>query len=134
MIAADDERVHPPSGPGFGESVTFAWGDAAGELYGSARLGLGADGTASALALLFAGERPVAVAAAGGEEVADPSWDRIEVGGVAATIEAPLEAWTVSVDSAEGGFSLRFEALTTPPEGALAGTEGDEAPRRGPGT
>src|SRR3954447_6398001 len=134
MTAPEDEQVHPATGPGFGESVTFAWGDAARELYGSARLGLGADGTASALALLFAGERPVAVAAAGGEEGADPSWDRIEVGGVAATIEAPLEAWTVSVDSAEGGFSLRFEALTTPLAVALAGTEGYEQPCRVTGT
>lgn len=134
MTAAQDERVHPATGPGFGESVTFAWGDGAGELYGSARLGLGGDGTASALALLFAGERPVAVAAAGGEEVADPSWDRLEVGGVGTTIDAPLEAWTVSVDTVEGGFSLRFEALTAPLEVDLAGTEGYEQPCRVTGT
>src|SRR4051794_455932 len=162
MTGPEDELVHPATGPGFGESVTFAWGDAARELYGSARLGLGADGTASTLALLFAGERPVAVAAAGGgggaapprgrggggggagpaegppaaggEEVAAPSWDRFEVGGVAATIEVPLESWTVSVDGADGGFSLRFEALTAPLGVALAGTDGYEQPCRVTGT
>jgi hypothetical protein len=134
MTAPEDELVHPATGPGFGESVTFAWGDAARELYGSARLGLGADGTASTLALLFAGERPVAVAAAGGEEVAAPSWDRFEVGGVSATIEVPLESWTVSVDGADGGFSLRFEALTAPLGVALAGTDGYEQPCRVTGT
>jgi len=134
MTAPEDEQVHPATGPGFGESVTFAWGDAARELYGSARLGLGADGTASALALLFAGERPVAVAAAGGEDIAEPSWDRLAAGGVAATIETPLSAWTASMDSAEGGFSLRFEALTAPLGVALAGTDGYEQPCRVTGT
>ena len=134
MTTAGDEQVHPSTGPGFGESVTFAWGDPERELYGSARLGLGGDGTASALALLFADGGPAAVAAAGGEDVAEPSWERLEVGGVATTVEEPLATWSVSMDSAEGGFSLRFEALTAPLEVALAGTDGYEQPCRVTGT
>jgi hypothetical protein len=123
MIGPDDERVHPPAGAAFGESVTFAWGDLGRDLYGSSRLGLGADGTASALALLFADGRPAAVGAAGGEAIATPTWERLAAGGVTVTVEEPLRAWTATFAAAEGGFDLRFEALSAPAElgtGAVA--------------
>jgi hypothetical protein len=134
VIGPDDEHVHPPAGAAFGESVTFAWGDLGRDLYGSARLGLGADGTASALALLFADGRPAAVGAAGGEAIEAPTWERLAAGGVTVTVEEPLRAWTATFDAAEGGFDLRFEALSPPLEVALGGTEGYEQLCRVTGT
>jgi hypothetical protein len=110
------------------DSVTFAFGDADAQLYGLARLGLsrGADGArqGSALALLFSGREPVAALARGALPVAqDAGWDALELAGVGATIEAPLERWTVRFDAADGqGFALEFSA-----HGAAA-TLGDDAP------
>ena len=65
MIGAEQEQVRTPTGPAFADAVTFAFGDAEGQLYGLARIGLspGEDGDArsgSALALLFEGREPVA--------------------------------------------------------------------------
>jgi hypothetical protein len=113
------------------DSVTFAFGDPGAQLYGLARLGLSraADGTrqASALALLFAGSEPVAALARGAQPVAaDASWDALEVAGVRATVEAPLDRWTVAFESGEGqGFALELEALGPP-----AGLDTDDAAAR----
>jgi hypothetical protein len=110
------------------DSVTFAFGDAAAQLYGLARLGLsrGPDGArqGSALALLFSGREPVAALARGALPVAeDAGWESLELAGVSATVEAPLERWTLRFDAADGqGFALEFSAL------GAAATLGDDAP------
>jgi hypothetical protein len=123
VTAADEARRD-----GGADSVTFAFGDPEAQLYGIARLGL-ADGQGSALALLFAGREPVAALAEGALPVAaDAGWDALELRGVRATIEAPLDRWTVGFDAADGqGFALDFSALgaaaATPPLGGMRGYE-----------
>ena len=114
------------------DSVTFAFGDASAEIYGLARLGL-ADGPdaarGSALALLFSGREPVAAVARGALEVdADAGWESLALDGLAATVDAPLDRWTVRFAAADGqGFDLAFAALgepaATPPLGGMAGYE-----------
>lgn len=134
MIAAELERARPPAGPGFGDAVTFAFGDPAAEVYGSARLGLvpGEEPRATGLAMLFAGHEPVAVSA----QSADPGtagWDRLEVGDLVAEIVDPLRAWRIAFDGEAGGFDLAFSALGAPvelgpgvPAADAAGLEGYE--------
>jgi len=129
------------------DSVTFSFGDAGAQLYGIARLGLSraADGTrqGSALALLFAGREPVAALARGALPVADgDGWETLALAGLSATIEAPLERWTVGFDAADGqGFALEFSARgdaaelgPAEPAGTLGGMAGYDQPCRVRGT
>jgi hypothetical protein len=120
MIGPDDEQAQAgtPGASGFGDAVTFAFGDPAQAVYGSARLGLvpGDPTLASGLGLLFRDGELVAVDASGGVELAEADWAQVEAGDVQATIEQPLHAWTVTYDGDDGGFELRFEALGPPAE------------------
>lgn len=120
MIGPADEaaRAGEPGAAGFGDAVTFAFGDMGQDVYGTARLGIapGDPALASSLALLFAGGQPVAVDAAGGIELADADWSALAVGDVRASIERPLHAWEVAFDGEQDGFELRFEALSAPAE------------------
>jgi hypothetical protein len=125
VIGPDDETARPPSGPGFSDAVTFAWGDRESRLYGLARLGLASVGeatndnddarTASALAVLFAGREPVAATARGGVEVPSTAdFAHLEAGGLRTTVRTPLREWTVAYDGTESGFDLTFLALAPP--------------------
>jgi hypothetical protein len=115
------------------DSVTFAFGDPGAELYGLARLGLsrGEDGArqGSALALLFSGREPVAAVARGALPLPDDAgWDALELAGLRATVDAPLDRWTLRFDAADGqGFALEFtslgDAAATPQLGGMAGYE-----------
>lgn len=129
------------------DSVTFAFGDASAELYGLARLGIsrapGGERQGSALAVLFAGRAPVAALAQGGLPVADGAgWASLELAGLRATVEAPLDRWTVAFDGADGhGFALDLTALGAPvalsadaPAGRLGGMAGYDQPCRVRGT
>jgi hypothetical protein len=128
MIGPEHEaaRTDESGAAGFGDAVTFAFGDREHGLYGSARLGLvpGEPVRASGLGLLFRGGELLAVDAAGGIELpGEGDWSAVEAGDVRATIERPLEAWEVAYDGDDGGFELRFEALSAPAEigtGAVA--------------
>jgi hypothetical protein len=120
MIGPEHETVRAaePGAAGFGDAVTFAFGDPTQEVYGSARLGLvpGEPTLASGLGLLFRDGELAAVDAAGGIELDAADWSLVEAGDVRATVERPLEAWQVLYDGDEGGFELRFEALGPPAE------------------
>lgn len=128
MIGPEDEaaRAPAPGAAGFGDAVTFAFGDAGQGIYGSARLGLvpGEPARASGLGLLFRGGELVAVDASGGIELNGAAdWAEVEAGDVRATVERPLAAWQVAYDGDDGGFELRFEAIGPPAElgdGAVA--------------
>jgi len=139
VISAADEAVRDAATDG----VTFAFGDASAQLYGLARLGLSRseDGTrrGSALAVLFAGREPVAAHARGALTVAeDLGWEAVELGGLRATVEAPLDRWTLDLDLGdEHGFALELSALGEPaelesgdPAGRLGGMAGYEQPCR----
>jgi hypothetical protein len=129
VTAAADEAVRDAPT----DSVTFAFGDASAQLYGLARLGLSRAGDGgregSALALLFSGREPVAALARGGLPVAaGAGWESLELDGLSASIKAPLERWSVRLDTGDGqGFALDFAALG----GAAALDSGEPAARLG---
>jgi hypothetical protein len=113
-VTADDDRLHTSPDPAFRDAVTFAFGDPAMKLYGLARLSLGADG-ANALAVLYAGDKPVAARAGGGAAPPDePAWEEVLAAGLRVSVVQPLQAWTVAWQDGEGGFDLRFEACSAP--------------------
>jgi hypothetical protein len=143
VTAAAAEAVRDAAG----DSVTFAFGDAYAELYGLARLGLSRtpDGArqGSALTVLFSGREPVAALARGALPVADDAgWASLELAGMRATVEAPLDRWNVSFDGEDGqGFTLEFSALgaaaaldADDPASRLGGMAGYEQPCRVSGT
>lgn len=117
MIGPEHEAPRPATGAGFAEAVTFAWGDAERELYGTARLGLaGETRSASGLGLLFAGRDVAAVSVVAGAKVEHPDWAHARAGAVTAETLEPLVAWRIALETPEGGFDLRFEALAAPAE------------------
>jgi hypothetical protein len=128
-VTAADETVRDAAT----DSVTFAFGDAGAQLYGLARLGLSrGDGgvrQGSALAVLFSGREPVAALARGALPVPDDAgWDALELAGLRATVDAPLDRWTLRFDAADGqGFAVELTALgdaaATPQLGGMAGYE-----------
>lgn len=128
MIGPEHEaaRTNESGAAGFGDAVTFAFGDPEHGIYGSARLGLvpGKPVRASGLGLLFRGGELIAVDAAGGVELpGQANWNEVEAGDVRATVEQPLHTWDVAYDGDDGGFELRFEAISEPAElgsGAIA--------------
>jgi hypothetical protein len=139
VTAAADEAVRDAPT----DSVTFAFGDTSAQLYGLARLGLSrsAEGArqGSALALLFAGREPVAALARGALAVADDAgWDALELAGLSAAVDTPIDRWNVRFDGADGqGFALEFAALGAAAElgadddaGRLGGMAGYEQPCR----
>jgi hypothetical protein len=128
-----DDRLHQPESPdaSFRDSMTFAFGDPAMELYGLARLSHGAD-AANGLALLYAGDKPVAASAAGGAAAqGTTAWESVSAAGVSVSVVRPLEQWTVTYEGERGGFELRFEACSAPavldadtPVGRAGGMQG----------
>ena len=117
MIGPELEGARPAAGPGFADAVTFAFGDPAANLYGTARLGLlpGEPPRASALALLFAdGDLAASPASAG--EAAAGGWERFDTGAVRSSVVAPLREWRVAMDDGRTGFDLAFTALSEPVE------------------
>jgi hypothetical protein len=112
----------PVTGPA---AVTFSFADPAAQLYGLARLGLSGEGEArrgSALALLFAGREPVAAIAEGDVPVAaDADWELLELPGLATSVEAPFERWSVRMAGARHEFALSFEAASPPADRPLTG-------------
>lgn len=115
MIGVEHERPRPVAGESFVDAVTVSWGDRRAGLYGLARIGLSARG-ASALAVLFSGRSPVAAIAREEPAIEGADWASVEAGGIAMATGAPLERWTVRVDSADGrhGFAFEVEAASEP--------------------
>lgn len=130
MTSPEQEARRPPTGPGFADAVTFAFGDLEQGLFGLARIGLTArdDGTGAAgtLAVLFDGAE---LAADDTAAVDDPGgdWDALAAGALRVSTEAPLERWEVAFGGEGGyGFELRFAALCPPASGALGTSVGRE--------
>lgn len=132
-VSVADEAPRRGEGPDFRDAVTFSFGDPVTQLYGLARIGLGADG-ASGSAVVYHG---VDVAGASLQTAPAPddaaSWSSVTAAGVRSTVETPLATWTVGFDGGETGFALRFEAVSAPaslgPDDAVArlgGMEGYE--------
>jgi hypothetical protein len=135
MIGPELEGPRPPTGAGFSDAVTFAFGDRSAALFGLARVGLapgdGGAATASALGLLFEGRDLAAAASDGAGTVSGAAWDALAVGPVRAETRTPLVDWRVAFDAEDGGFDLRFRALSPPAsfdaETAVARAVGGEA-------
>ncbi len=113
------------------DAVTFSWADVTAGLYGLARLGLSGEGPerrGSALAVLFSEREPVAAIAEGDVEVApDAAWAALALPGLGASVDAPLERWSVRMAGETHGWALTFEAASPPaghaPVGGMAGYE-----------
>lgn len=108
---------------GDSDAVTFSFADPAARLYGLARLGLSGEGEqrrGSALAVMFSEQVPVAAIAQGDLPAeADAGCQRLSLPGLAASIEEPLERWSVRLAGEDHGFDLTFEAVS-PPAGRSA--------------
>jgi hypothetical protein len=115
VIGVEHEAARPPTGTDFVDAVTVSWGDRGADLYGLARIGLGADG-ASALAVMFSGREPVAAVARDGLAADGADWASVQAGGLAMATAAPLERWTVRFASEDGrhGFEFELEAASEP--------------------
>jgi hypothetical protein len=121
-ISVEHETARPPAGEGFVDAVTISWGDARADVFGLARLAL-AGGRGSALAVLFSGGMPVAALARDDLAPNGGDWAQLELDGLATSVRAPLERWSVRFGSADGqaGFELELEAASAP--AALAGDD-----------
>jgi hypothetical protein len=127
MIGPDDERRRS-GGEGFGDSVTFSFGDLEADVFGLARLGLQpAASTASALAVVFSGGAAVAATARGGVEAPEGDWEALSVAGLTGEVVSPLREWRLALEAEGGGFDLRFHAATGP----IEVDDDDEAARAG---
>lgn len=117
MITPEHETPRPPAGDGFGDAVSFAFGDLEAKLYGIARVGLSPqDRRASAFAVAFDGTEPAVASVQGGVEVSQAQWDDISVGEVRAYVVEPLARWRVELKDDAGGFWLEFRAESEPLE------------------
>lgn len=97
--------------------MTFSFADPAARLYGLARLTLADGGTGQALAVLFADGEAVATLARDGIPLEDADFERLALPGVRATVDDPLQRWTVRFDAGgEHGFALSFQAESPPAE------------------
>jgi hypothetical protein len=98
--------------------VTFSFADPVERLYGLARHVLWGDGTGSALAVLFADGEPVAQLFERETSLdAGAGFERLAVAGLEATVDEPLQRWTLRFDDGgEHGFALTFEAAGPPAE------------------
>jgi hypothetical protein len=109
-VGPADEAPRRDAGDGFSDAVTVAFGDAAAELYGVARVGL-AEGGASGLALLFWRGEPVAVRAEGGVAVDGPSsWDEVSAAGIDTSVVEPLRSWRLHFAGDDASFDLDLAA------------------------
>lgn len=132
-VSVADEAPRTGEDLAFRDAVTFSFGDPVVDLYGLARVGLGADG-ASGSAVVYHGEEVVGAAmqTAAAPVVAD-TWDAVSAAGVRSSVVTPLQAWIVRFQSSEAGFDLRFEAVSAPavlaadePVTRIGGMEGYE--------
>jgi len=132
-VSAADEAPRAGDDPAFRDAVTFSFGDPVKRVFGLARVGIGGGG-ASGFAVVYSGDElagaSTATAVAAGDIV---SWEDVSAAGVRATVQTPLEAWTVSYDGDAAGFDLRFEAVSVPavldaetPVARVGGTAGYE--------
>jgi hypothetical protein len=128
VIEPEHEGRRPPRGEGFSDAVTFSFADPEHRLYGLARIGLSPPpGRASALALLFAGERPVAVRAQGDADTPESEWEQVTIAGVTTAVAEPLARWRTSFEGDGAGFALDFTAACPPfAPGAGSALEGYE--------
>ncbi len=111
-VTAADEAPRPPSGEGFSDAVTVAFGDERADLYGVVRLGL-AGGTASGLAMLFHGGEPVTVVAEGAVAVdgQPASWDTVSAAGIDTSVVDPLRTWTLQFAGDDASLDLSLSAV-----------------------
>jgi hypothetical protein len=111
MSAAEkQEAARALRKPGDTDAVTFSWADTASGRYGLVRVATGLTGDGqeqpSALAIAFDGVRPLGAFAFAGDEAAAAT----------ATIDEPLQRWTLTCTEGELQIELDFEALTPPAE------------------
>ncbi len=109
MIGAAQESPRPQTGDGFSDVVAFAFGDAAQELYGMARIEFAP--TAYAAAALFSQAELVTERSASDVAVQEPAWESIEVAGVRFQTLEPLRRWRLGFSGEDANFELEFSAL-----------------------
>lgn len=121
-----------PTGDGFSDAMTLAWGDPSAEVFGLARIGVtpGDPPSGSALGVVFAGEDVAESVAEGGVEVSAPDWSAVRVGQLEISTEEPHRAWRLRWD----GTDLLFTAVSPALELSGGGMEGHEQLCRVEGT
>ncbi|MBA3749063.1 MAG: hypothetical protein H0W96_16460, partial [Solirubrobacterales bacterium] len=80
--------------------------------YGLVRLSHGAT-ESSGLAVLYAGNEPVAASAGAGTATGE-GWESVTAAGIRVAVVEPLQAWTVTYKGQSGELDLRFEACSAP--------------------
>lgn len=124
-MSVTPEHEGPQGGVSDTDAVTFSFADSDALTFGLVRLGLSRTGDerrGSALVLLFARREPVSAIASGDIPVAaDADWAELSLPGLGASVEAPLERWSVRMAGERAGFALSFEAISPPAAHASAG-------------
>lgn len=121
-----------PTGEGFTDAVTLAWGDPSADVYGLARIGVtpGEPPDGSALGILFSGGDVVESVVDGRVPPEGGDWGSVRAGPVEISTEEPHEAWRLRWDEVD----LSFRAVSPALELAGAGMEGHERVCRVRGT
>ncbi len=110
MLAPQDEAPRDTRAPGLADAVTLAFGDPREDVFGLARVGLGAEGS-NGLGLLVEGGSVIVARVEGGAPVED--FAAVTAAGVRTGVAEPLRRWSASLQAgAEGGFELEFRALS----------------------
>ena len=129
-IEPAEEDLHPGSGEGHGEALTFSFSDPRAGVHGAARLGVSGEGAqraASALVVLFDAGGLAAVRADSSPAPAPDAagWESVSAAGLSTATLEPLRGWRLGFEGgSEGGFELHFEAMGA---GAASQTEGPVA-------
>jgi hypothetical protein len=116
MIGPDSEQLKRGEGD-FHDVVAIEFCDGQAGLFGFLRVALvPGRGTASVVAVLFAGAELVASVEQPALELAPESWDDVVAGPARLGIEQPLERWTAELDAGASGFEITLRATTAPLE------------------
>lgn len=114
MIGPELEQAQNGAGASFFDSVSIDFCDGAHDVFGLLRVvRLPGEGCTRAVALVFAGGELVTQQSVEAPVSLD-DWREIQIDGVSATTEVPLERWRAALSASGAGFELEAQAASLP--------------------